>query len=84
MEGQAQGPGGPDDSLDARGRLMKEVAEQMDAIEADHGSDFRIGRVVTVVEVVQPDGQTEVRVRAQMLPWVAWGMLDFAKKSLGG
>lgn len=69
---------------DARGRLMQEVAAQMDAIEADYGEDFEIGRVITVVEVKEPNGNIGIRVRAQMLPWVAVGMLKVAAKSLGG
>jgi hypothetical protein len=67
---------------DGRSRLMQEVAEQMDAIEADFGINFEIGRVITIVEVKQPDGNISLRVRAGQYPWVALGMLDFAKKSL--
>jgi hypothetical protein len=67
---------------DGRSRLMQEVAEQMDAIEADFGRDFEIGRVITIVEVKQPDGEIGLRVRAGQLPWVTLGMLDWAKKSV--
>jgi hypothetical protein len=67
---------------DARSRLMQEVAQQMDAIEADFGRDYVIGRVITIVEVEQPDGNVGLRVRAVMYPWVAMGMLDWAKKTL--
>jgi len=67
---------------DGRSRLMREVAEQMDAIEADFGRDFEIGRVITIVEVTTPDGTVNIRVRAGQLPWVSLGMLDFAKKSV--
>jgi len=66
----------------ARTRLMNEVAEQMDAIEADFGRNYEIGRVITVVEVAGPDGNVGIRVRAGMYPWVALGMLEVAKKSL--
>lgn len=76
IEPDATAPGG-----DRRSRLMNEVAEQMDAIEADFGSNFEIMRVLTLVEVKQPDGDVSLRVRAQMYPWVALGMLEFAKKS---
>ncbi len=69
-------------SRDARDSLMREVAEQMDAIEADFGRDFEIGRVVTIVEVTRPDGEVGLRVRAQQYPWVTLGMLEYAKKSL--
>jgi hypothetical protein len=77
IEPDATAPG-----ADGRSRLMQEVAEQMDAIEADFGSNFEIGRVITVVEVIRPDGEITVRVRAGQYPWVALGMLDWAKKSI--
>jgi hypothetical protein len=67
---------------DPRAKLMREVAEQMDAIEVDFGDDYQIGRVVTIVEVTGPDGNVGLRVRAGQLPWVSLGMLEFAKKSL--
>jgi hypothetical protein len=54
----------------------------MDAIEADLGQDFTIGRVITVVEVAGPDGNVGIRVRAGQYPWVTLGMLDWAKKSV--
>jgi hypothetical protein len=69
-------------SADGRTRLMQEVAEQMDAIEADFGHDFEIGRVITIVEVTGPDGNVGLRVRAGQYPWVSLGMLEFAKKSI--
>jgi hypothetical protein len=65
-----------------RARLMQEVADQMDAIEADFGDGFEIGRVITIVEVTGPDGTVGIRVRAGQLPWVSLGMLEWAKKSL--
>lgn len=71
-----------DEGPDPRARLMHEVAEQMDAIEADFGDGFQIGRVITIVEVARPDGNVEIRVRAGQYPWVALGMLEWAKKSL--
>ena len=67
---------------DGRSRLMQEVAVQMDSIEAELGRDFEIGRVITVIEVTGPDGQIGIRVRAGQYPWVALGMLDWAKKSV--
>jgi hypothetical protein len=67
---------------DSRTRLMQEVAEQMDAIETDFGRDFEIGRVITVVEVKRSNGEIALRVRAGQYPWVAIGMLEWAKKSL--
>jgi len=77
IEPDATAPG-----ADGRSRLMQEVAEQMDAIEADLGRDFEIGRVITIVEVKGPDGNVGLRLRAGMYPWVSLGMLEFAKKSL--
>ena len=78
MEASEQEP------ADARTRLMEEVAAQMDAIEDDYGEDFQIGRVITIVEVRKPDETVDVRVRAGFLPWVALGMLDWAKKGIEG
>jgi len=77
IEPDATAPG-----ADGRSRLMQEVAEQMDAIEADFGRDFEIGRVITIVEVTGPDGNVGLRVRAGQYPWVSLGMLEFAKKSM--
>ena len=71
-----------EEGADPRTRLMREVAEQMDAIEADFGDGYQIGRVITIVEVIQPDGNVGIRIRAGQLPWVTLGMLEWAKKSL--
>jgi hypothetical protein len=70
------------DAPDPRATLMHEVAEQMDAIEADFPDGFEIGRVITIAEIIQPDGTVGVRVRAGQLPWITLGMLDWAKKSV--
>jgi len=59
---------------------MQEVAEQMDSIEEEFGDGFAIGRVITVVEIRRPDNGIELRVRAGAYPWVALGMLEWAKK----
>jgi hypothetical protein len=68
-----------------RAKLMQEVAEQMDAIEADYPDGFLIGRVVTVVEVARSDGtDVDLRVRSSMLPWVALGMLAAAQRIVEG
>lgn len=71
-----------EEQLDSRSRLMHEVADQMDAIEADFPDGFEIGRVVTIVEVKDPEGNIGLRVRAGEYPWVAMGMLRFALSSL--
>jgi hypothetical protein len=65
-----------------RSRLMEEVADQMDAIEADFGDDFQIGAVVTIVEVSRSDGTTGIRVRNNSPLWVGLGMLKVAEKAL--
>jgi len=82
----ATAPQGDNDDTtpDARGKLMREVAEQMDAIESDFGDDFEIGRVITIVEVKRPDGDVELRLRANMLPWVTLGMLNTAIDTVKG
>ena len=77
IEPDATAPG-----TDGRGHLMREVAEQMDSIEADLGRDFVIGRVITIVEVQRPDGEITLRIRAGQLPWVSLGMLEYAKKTV--
>ncbi len=74
--------GAPSEEPNSRARLMHEVAEQMDAIEADFPDGFEIGRVITIVEVKQPDGEVGLRIRAGQYPWVAMGMLRFALTSL--
>jgi hypothetical protein len=63
-----------------RAKLMQEVAEEMDGIEADFGDDYRIGRVILVAEILRPDGDVGLRVRAGQMPWVAIGMLRSAQK----
>ena len=75
-------PTDDDDDSDSRTRLLEEVAEQMDAIEADYPDGFKIGRVITLAEIIQPDGSVGVRIRAGQWPWVTLGMLDWAKKDV--
>jgi hypothetical protein len=62
-------------------KLGAEVAAQMEAIENDFGDDYKIGAVVTVVEVITSDG-AGVRVRCNAPPWVGLGMLRIAEKAL--
>jgi hypothetical protein len=76
--------GGMDDQPDPRAKLMQEVAAQMDAIETDHGDNYKIGRVITIVEVTEPNGDVGLRLRANMYPWVALGMLRAAEKIVEG
>jgi len=77
------GPTG--DEPGPRAKLMQEVADEMDQIEAQFGDDYQLGRVITIVEIIRPgpDGEGEgvgLRVRAGQYPWVALGMLEAAKK----
>ena len=69
---------------DPRTKLMQEVADEMDAIETDFGDAYQIGRVITIVEVIRPNGDVGLRVRAGQYPWVALGMLRFAEKVIEG
>jgi hypothetical protein len=77
--GGEQSAGG-DEEPGPRARLMQEVAEEMDAIETDFGDDYQIGRVITIVEVIRPDENVGLRVRAGQYPWVTLGMLRAAEK----
>jgi hypothetical protein len=83
-EGEGEDMGQEGAQPNPRAKLMHEVAEQMDAIEADFGDGYAIGRVITIVEVQRPDGEVGIRVRAGMYPWVAIGMLEVAKKIVEG
>jgi hypothetical protein len=66
---------------DPRARLGEEVAAQLDAIEADFGDSYEIGGVVTVVEIVRPEGAS-IRVRCNQQPWIGVGMLRLAERVL--
>jgi hypothetical protein len=62
-----------------RARLKQEVDDQMDVIETEFGRDgYQVGRVITILEVVSPDGNVGIRMRAAQLPWVTLGMLRAA------
>ena len=60
---------------------MSEAAALAD-LRHHWGDAYEIGRVITIVEVIRPDGEIGIRVRAGQYPWVSMGMLDWAKKSL--
>ncbi len=68
---------------DPRSKLGEEVAAQMDAIETDFGDDYVIGNVVTIVEVIRPEG-AGIRVRCNQQPWIGLGMLQVAQRVLEG
>jgi hypothetical protein len=76
----------PDDQAGASGartKLMEEVAQQMDAIEADFGDDFEILKVLTIVMVKRPDGDAGLRIRnMDMSPLEAVGLLSMAQDVL--
>jgi hypothetical protein len=65
---------------DPRAKLMQEVAQEMDAIEADFGDDYQIGRVITIAEIIRGEDNVGLRVRAGQYPWVTLGMLRAAEK----
>ena len=72
-----------DTDRDPRNKLGEEVAAQMDAIETDFGDDYEIGNIITVVEVIRPEG-AGIRVRNNAPPWVGIGMLRIAERVLEG
>jgi hypothetical protein len=76
--------GHPGAGANPRAKLMEEVAQEMDSIEAEFGENYQIGRVITIVEVVQPGGDVGLRVRAGQYPWVTLGMLHAALKVVEG
>ncbi len=66
-----------------RTKLMEEVAQQMDAIEADFGDEFEIDRVVTIVMIKRPDGSSGLRIRnMEMSALEAVGLLSMAQDVL--
>jgi hypothetical protein len=80
--GAQRGEAGDDESGHGEvNKLGAEVAAQMEAIENDLGDDYKIGAVVTIVEVITSDG-AGVRVRCNAPPWVGLGMLRIAEKAL--
>jgi hypothetical protein len=66
--------------------LGRQIQQMMQEIEEDSAipADAQIGRVVTIVEVVGPEGKedefTNVRVSASARPYVAIGLLEVAKE----
>ena len=77
----ASGPAS-EDQPNPRARLMQEVAEEMDGIEAEFGDNYQIGRVILVAEVIRPNNEVGLRVRAGQMPWVALGMLRAAQLTI--
>lgn len=61
-------------------KLGRVVAEQMEAIEEDHGEECEIGDVCVIVEVLCPENST-VRVRcSDQRPHIRLGLLTQALK----
>ncbi|HEY4896271.1 MAG TPA: hypothetical protein VII01_09285 [Solirubrobacteraceae bacterium] len=65
-----------------RAKLMQEVADEMDSIETEFGDAYQIGRVILVAEVLRPNDEVGLRIRAGQFPWVTIGMLEAAKKTI--
>ena len=63
-------------------RVGKHIAEQMEAIEEQYGGEdatAEIGNILTIVEVIGPNG-AEVRVRpSDPRPWTTIGLLRWAE-----
>lgn len=63
-----------------RARFKQEVDDQVDVIETEFGRNgYQVGRVITILEIVGPDGNVGIRMRAAQLPWVTLGMLRAAE-----
>jgi len=66
-----------------QGKVGTHIAEQMEAIDADYADkegDFEIGQILTIVEVIGPDGHTDVRMRPAVAgPHGLFGLLKMAE-----
>jgi hypothetical protein len=68
---------------DSRTLLMKEVAAQMDAVDADLGDDYEIMDAIVLLRVKLPSGDSMLRVRAiNVALYEGLGMLEVAKDHL--
>lgn len=71
----------PGEQVNPRTRLKQEIDDQLDAVETEFGRDgYQVGRVITILEIVGPDGNVGIRIRAAQLPWVTMGLLRAAEK----
>jgi hypothetical protein len=65
-------------------RIGEHIAAQMEAIEQQYGgegSEAQIGNILTIVEVLGPNGP-EVRIRpSDPRPWVILGLLRWAEEN---
>ncbi|MDQ6810530.1 MAG: hypothetical protein M3Z95_01350 [Actinomycetota bacterium] len=68
-------------------QVGEHIAAQMEAIEQRYGgedSEFEVGNILTIVEVVGPD-HAELRVRASdPRPWLMLGVLRWAQANVEG
>jgi hypothetical protein len=61
---------------------MQEVAEQMVQLDVAYPDGFAIGRIITIIEIEEPNGNSAIRLRSNMKPWVARGMLHTALRTI--
>jgi len=64
-------------------KLGQHIQEMMQEIEDDQDipGDAEIGRIITIVEVVTPDGEfSNIRMNSNARPYVALGFLEVAKE----
>lgn len=66
-----------------RTRLMREVANQMEAIDEDYGDSYEIGDLITIVEIRTGD-EVQVRVRSTASYLKGLGMLRAAERGIEG
>ena len=66
-----------------RTRLMREVANQMEAIDEDYGDSYEIGDLITIVEIRTGD-EVQVRVRSTASYLKGLGMLRAAEQGIDG
>jgi DNA-binding protein YbaB len=66
-----------------QGKVGTHIAEQMEAIEADYAEkegNYEVGQILTIVEVVGPEGHTDVRIRPAVAgPQGLFGLLKLAE-----
>jgi hypothetical protein len=64
-------------------KLGQHIQEMMQEIEDDQEipEDAEIGRIITIVEVLTPDGEfSNIRMNSNARPYVALGFLEVAKE----
>jgi hypothetical protein len=64
-------------------KLGQHIQEMMQEIENDQEipEDAQVGRMITIVEVLSPDGEfSNIRMKSNARPYVALGFLEVAKE----